>query len=143
MITAHTPQYTADGSIILQAAFPWLDADVPFAASPNDPEAHGRELYQRAIAGEFGPIAEYVAPPPAPAVIPSAVSMRQARLALLEFGILDDVTTAMAAQSQAAQIEWEYATEVRRDSALVSGLAGTLGLDSAQLDALFSMASAK
>lgn len=30
---------------------------VPFAASPNDCEAHGRELYERAVAGDFGPIA--------------------------------------------------------------------------------------
>ena len=31
---------------------------ITFAASPNDSEAHGRELYQRAIEGEFGAIAE-------------------------------------------------------------------------------------
>jgi hypothetical protein len=62
MITAHTPRYNANGSITLLATFPWLSEEVPFSASPNDSEAHGRELYQRAMNGEFGPIAPYVAP---------------------------------------------------------------------------------
>lgn len=39
---------------------------VPFAASPNDVEAHGREIFERCVAGEFGPIGAYVAPPPPP-----------------------------------------------------------------------------
>lgn len=30
---------------------------VPFTATPNDCEEHGRELYARAVAGDFGPIA--------------------------------------------------------------------------------------
>lgn len=36
--------------------------DIPFSASPDDTEAHGRELFERAAAGEFGEIAEFVAP---------------------------------------------------------------------------------
>jgi hypothetical protein len=43
---------------------------------------------------------------------------------------------------QAAQIEWEYAQEVRRDNALISTLAGALGLDEAALDALFEAGAA-
>lgn len=35
---------------------------IPFTASPDDSEDHGRDLFSRAVAGEFGPIAEYVAP---------------------------------------------------------------------------------
>lgn len=34
----------------------------PFLATSNDPEAHGRDLFDRAMAGEFGEIAPYVAP---------------------------------------------------------------------------------
>jgi len=34
----------------------------PFSASANDPEEHGKKIYARIIAGEFGPIAPYVAP---------------------------------------------------------------------------------
>ncbi len=36
---------------------------IPFHATATDPEAHGRELYQRALAGEFGTVAPYVEPP--------------------------------------------------------------------------------
>jgi len=32
---------------------------IPFAASPTDVEAHGVDIFIRAIAGEFGPIAPY------------------------------------------------------------------------------------
>lgn len=34
--------------------------EVPFAARPDDNYAHGREIYARCVAGEFGPIGEYV-----------------------------------------------------------------------------------
>ena len=37
---------------------------MPFTATPDDSEAHGRELFERALAGEFGEIAEYVEPGP-------------------------------------------------------------------------------
>lgn len=37
---------------------------VPFTASPDDTEPHGVELYNRAMAGEFGEIAPFVEPPP-------------------------------------------------------------------------------
>ncbi|MDD5249631.1 MAG: hypothetical protein PHY45_11630 [Rhodocyclaceae bacterium] len=36
---------------------------IPFAASPDDPESHGRTIFQAAVNGEFGAIAEYVPPP--------------------------------------------------------------------------------
>lgn len=84
-------------------------------------------------------------PPPPPAPPPSVVTMRQARLALLGVGKLDDVAAAIAGlpspQKEAAQIEWEYATEVKRDSALVAQLAPALNLDAAALDALFTQAA--
>jgi hypothetical protein len=43
----------------------------PFTASRADVEAHGRAIFEAAIAGEFGPVAEYVAPPePEPSPTP-------------------------------------------------------------------------
>lgn len=81
-------------------------------------------------------------PPPGP---PTTVTMRQARLALLGVGKLDDVAAAIASlpspQKEAASIEWEYSTEVKRESALVTQLAPALGLDAAALDALFTTAA--
>lgn len=72
---------------------------------------------------------------------PVAVSMRQARLALLAAGHLDTVESAMAMQPKAAQIEWEYATEVQRNSPLTTAMAAVLELSEAQLDELFTQAS--
>jgi hypothetical protein len=46
---------------------------VPFAAVPNDPTDHCREIYARCIAGDFGPIADYIpAPDEGPQPIPNA-----------------------------------------------------------------------
>lgn len=85
------------------------------------------------------------APPPSP-VVPAAVTMRQARLALLGAGLLDDVEAAIAAlpsqQKEAARIEWEYSQEVQRHNGFVSVLAPALGMTDEQTDALFLAAAA-
>ena len=70
-----------------------------------------------------------------------AVSMRQARLALLQNNLLDAVNAAVGQMPQAAQIEWEYATEVRRDNALVAAMQGLLGWTDVQMDGLFTLAA--
>ena len=84
--------------------------------------------------------------PPEPPVVPSAVTMRQARLALLGAGLLDDIDAAInglpSPQKEAARIEWEYASEVQRSSGLVPTMGAALGLDDAALDALFTEAAA-
>ena len=74
------------------------------------------------------------------------VSMRQARLALLQSGLLAQVEAAIAAiedagQRQAVQIEWEYAAEVNREHPWVQSLATALGLTEVQLDDLFTLAA--
>lgn len=46
--------------------------ELPFTASPTDIEPHGRTLFDRIVAGEFGSIGEYVAPPPEPTYTPSS-----------------------------------------------------------------------
>lgn len=44
-----------------------IDVELPFTASPTDVEAHGRAIYEAALGGQFGPIAEFPAPEePAP-----------------------------------------------------------------------------
>lgn len=77
--------------------------------------------------------------------VPEVVTMRQARLALLQFGMLAQVNTAVAnmpgAQGDAARIEWEYAQEVRRDSPLVAALSVALGLTDETLDNLYKVAA--
>lgn len=39
------------------------DEVLPFTASPDDVEAHGRKIYADIVAGEYGPIGEFVPPP--------------------------------------------------------------------------------
>lgn len=75
------------------------------------------------------------------------VSMRQARLVLLGAGLLANVDAAIASipdagAKAAAEIDWEYATEVRRVSPLIASLAPALGLTDEQIDALFEAAAA-
>lgn len=73
------------------------------------------------------------------------VTMRQARLALHAAGLLASVETALAAllepQKTASMIEWEYASEVRRDAPLIAAMTAALGLTEGQVDALFASAS--
>lgn len=38
------------------------DEVLPFTASPNDVESHGRAIFADIVAGKYGSIAEYVAP---------------------------------------------------------------------------------
>ena len=79
-------------------------------------------------------------------IVPASVTPRQARLALLQIGKLDAVSAALAAipdpaRRTAAQIEWEYATVIERNSPLVQSLAAGLGLTAPAIDALFEAAS--
>lgn len=77
---------------------------------------------------------------------PRIVTMRQARLALLGAGLLQQVDQAISAlpepQQSAARIEWDYSSEVHRDRAFVQQLGQALGLSDEQLDALFIQAAA-
>jgi hypothetical protein len=86
---------------------------------------------------------QVVLPPPPPV---TTVTMRQARLALLGAGLLDDVDAAIAAipdetQRRAAQIEWEYAAVVERNNVLVQQLAPAFGMTEQQVDEFFATAA--
>lgn len=47
-----------------------MNEEIPFTANPNDIEEHGRLLFAAAIAGEFGPIADFVPPESYPGPTP-------------------------------------------------------------------------
>ena len=84
-------------------------------------------------------------PPPAAAPVPSQITMRQARLALLSAGKLANVDAAIATlpspARETAEIEWQYASTVERVSPIVALLGPALGLDDDELDSLFAMAA--
>ena len=113
------------------------------ALIPADPNNTDYQRYLRWLEEGNTPLPP---DPPPPPPIPTSVTMRQARLALLQLGLLDDVEAAIASipdevQRRAAQIEWEYASTVERDSQWVQNLAGALGLSGEQLDQLFHLAA--
>ena len=85
--------------------------------------------------------AQSLVPPPPPAPPPTEVSMKQARLALLQAGLLQTVKDAVAQMSEADQINWEFSLSVKRSDPLTASLAALLGLDDAGLDELFLTAS--
>lgn len=117
-----------------------------YAPSEADPIPEGKISTGQTVERVEG-VVKYVhtledAPPPA---VPAVVSMRQVRLALLGAGLLSQVDTAIDDMDEpdksAARIEWEYATELRRDHPLIAGLAAELELSEQQVDDLFIAAS--
>ena len=75
-----------------------------------------------------------------PELVPPSITALQARLALSSFGKLDAVE-AFVAKDRAAQITWEYATVIERNSPLVEGAAAALGMTGEQMDDLFRAAA--
>ncbi|MGN2411172.1 phage tail assembly chaperone [Pseudomonas syringae] len=60
--SARNPSWNAKRTMItLDAIFVETEdtlGEIPFSSSPDDSAVHGREIYERAYAGEFGDIAE-------------------------------------------------------------------------------------
>lgn len=75
----------------------------------------------------------------------TSVTMRQCRLILLEDGKLDDVEAAIAAMGDeeraAAEIEWEYATVVKRVSDFADTISAAIVYDDDKMDEMFARAS--
>lgn len=125
----------------------WLANGVSFI--PNEPSNPDYSLVQEWLAAgntlepeftqeELAAIAESER-------LGKTVSMRQARLALLQSGLLSQIEAAIAAlpepDKSAVTIEWEYAQEVKRSHAWVIALGIQLGLTDQQLDDLFTLAA--
>jgi hypothetical protein len=56
----NNPEHDA---IFLIVKFVEMADELPFTATPYDVEPYGVELYNNAVAGEYGEIAPYVPPP--------------------------------------------------------------------------------
>ena len=69
-----------------------------------------------------------------------SITMRQARLYLLNAKLLSQVNSIVS-QNEAWKIEWEYATDVVKNSPLVVALANQLTLSTEAIDKMFSEAS--
>lgn len=143
--TVTSPKWANAGMTLLDCSVNFDNhGTLPFSASADDVEVHGREIFNRAIAGDFGPIAAYTAPPPPPP--PSKVSRAQARKALVLAGLYDSVQPAIDAiadpiQRKLVQIDWDDSLSFERNNVTLQTLATTLGLTSTQLDELFIQAA--
>jgi hypothetical protein len=70
-----------------------------------------------------------------------SATMLQARLALRQVGLIDQVNALVAAStSSEIQDTWEYASEVDRQNPILLSLSQQLSLSSSQIDAIFIMA---
>lgn len=110
-----------------------VDATAEFAAS------QGLIPAGKARMGDLWDGKTFKAPAPA---VPAVVSARQAKRALLEAGLLDDVQLAIdnipdPMEKRRVQIDWDESTEFRRDWPALAVLAAAMKLDEGTLDALF------
>lgn len=120
---------------------------IPFTASPDDPEEHGRQIYQEAITGQHGEISPYVPPVIDEVAILEAwrnrteVSRFQAMAALHYAGHLDAIQSYMDTQADVVQkLAWNTAQVFKRMSTTVLALQPLLELSDEQLDDLFKFA---
>lgn len=71
----------------------------------------------------------------------TVISMRQARLQLLAMNLLYAVNAQISTMPQSAQIEWDWASEVRRDNPLVAQLQSSLAMTDNDMNQFFYDAS--
>jgi hypothetical protein len=108
--------------------------------------ADGQEFpFSVVVTGEIVDVEPEVTP--APIIVPTTITRRQARQKLLLIGLLDDVEPAInaipdATQRALAMIEWQDSQAFERHRPLVISIGAALGLDSVDLDTLFIEASA-
>ncbi|WP_257941567.1 hypothetical protein [Campylobacter lari] len=72
--------------------------------------------------------------------VPRKISIRQAKLALLEVGLLETIETMMQSAPKATQISWEYATEFERNNELILFFQQQAKLSDDEVDELFKKA---
>ncbi|MFM6959548.1 MAG: hypothetical protein ACKOW0_00795 [Schleiferiaceae bacterium] len=144
-IKARSPQHNSAGTIDMEIEHP-VYGWIPFTASPDDTEPMGRDLYAQAVAGDLGPVAEYVAPPPMPTAVPKVVTRAQGKAALLQAGLWSPVLLYVNAiedgtQRSLAEVAVNDTTHWERSSPFLNAAAQALGLSSEQMDQLFTTAS--
>jgi hypothetical protein len=127
--------------------------EVPYTAVNSDATGPmGRELYQRAIAGDFGPIAPYTAPPP---IVPQEITRRQCAKQLRIIGFITPgesvvmiktateptavaaLIAALPAEQQDNAHEDFGADTYRRDNPLLNGLMQAAGKTPEDIDQFF------
>ncbi|WP_395448697.1 hypothetical protein ACHMW7_28485 [Aminobacter sp. UC22_36] len=111
-----------------------------FAPAPAEAVPEGKVAISIAVQRLAG-VVRYVndladAPPPP---VPNSISPLQARKALRVAGFKAAVDAYVATLPEADQEEWEYATEVRRDNAVISAGVAAGIMTNEQVDDLFRL----
>jgi len=118
---------------------------IPFTANPNDPEEHGRAIFN-AVKDIAEPYDPSLYPEPTEQDLleiersEMIVSRFQAKAAILQADLLPAVEAALVDADPIARLAWSEAVEFRRDSPTIISLGTAIGLTDEQLDALFRVA---
>lgn len=78
---------------------------------------------------------------PGPAPVPASVSRFQAKAALAQAGLLDEVEAIIAQADATTKLAWSDALQFERASPTIASLSAALNLTSAQVDDLFRQAA--
>lgn len=105
------------------------------------------KMFADAVAGKYGPVADYVPDVDDGPVIPDVVVSRlQAKAALLQMGLLPQADALVAAMDPLTKLAWTEANSFKRSSPLLNAMIEYMQwpdgtpLDQADLDELFSIA---
>jgi hypothetical protein len=142
-IEVRAPAFNSVGTIDCELNHPTLGW-IKFTASPDDCEPMGRQVHTALLDGAAGAIKAY-SHDSAPRFVPSTITRRQALLALLDVGMLDDLEAAITAiaspvDKRKAQIEYDTA-EWSRQNTWLKAITSEIGMTSSDLDDLFINAS--
>ncbi|AWH15046.1 tail fibers protein [Aeromonas phage 85AhydR10PP] len=96
---------------------------IPFTATPDDTEEHGRELFTRAKFGEYGEIAPYSGPTQADLEAKANMVKARKELALIET-LIAPLSRASRLRMATPEEEAELETLERRSIALLRALPG-------------------
>ncbi|WAG07482.1 tail fiber assembly protein [Aeromonas jandaei] len=106
VITAANPRHLAGDqeSITLDVRFSHLEEIVEFTARRDDAERHGRELYSRAVFGEFGEIKVITPPPPTEAELLARMDEALKRAAAVMAPLEDADKLGIISEHEKAQL---------------------------------------
>lgn len=114
-----------------------IEADEDFVP----PNSYALRPAEAADIGHTWNGSEFVAPPPPVPPLPAPLSARQIRLALAMNGLLANVDSAIATLPEPnrtlAKIEWEYATQFKRDNPMLLQIGAAIGLSAEQIDQMW------